>query len=461
MSQKIKCDGCGCACKRCSDSASLHLHVEIENLKQRLLEREHHIVSMETNFLKEAEKFPNGELAALTDELLTWQDKYSRLYEAHKRVQKVNQNLEDKLLKIVDKCETEKNTLTAEVAVLTRRLVDEKFNVARLQEENERYRNDVNLAIQLLQCKPSNFVSQRYDSLPSDMQQKVRSYVSSKRKVQDGNGSVSNKPEMKTIKVPIPTFPPTAMVYSVNKTPSEKEVSSDDKPCKQPVDIVSAAIMAKVLEERERERSQTKHCESCTCPLLNLVQSKSSQTTPIEYNCEKCNSSQQQALPKDSNRKDNRKVTMKMSVRSRIALDTESSRNNESKYKESSEVSFIESQGQVLEKDKFNKKILNESVEKIEADLDRLAASRVKALDTVSSKYTDAVREGILVNIDSVNQENDNGLGKLLSGESDDWNSIGEMTPTESDSLITFENKVSSKPSGPRHCSVRMQAEDV
>ena len=147
-----------------------------------------------------------------------------------------------------------------------------------------------------------------------------------------------------------------------------------------------------------------------------------------------------------------------MSVRSRIALDTESSRNNESKYKESSEVSFIESQGQVLEKDKFNKKILNESVEKIEADLDRLAASRVKALDTVSSKYTDAVREGILVNIDSVNQENDNGLGKLLSGESDDWNSIGEMTPTESDSLITFENKVSSKPSGPRHCSVRMQA---
>lgn len=59
-----------------------------------------------------------------------------RLYEAHKRVQKVNQNLEDKLLKIVDKCETEKNTLTAEVAVLTRRLVDEKFNVARLQEEN-------------------------------------------------------------------------------------------------------------------------------------------------------------------------------------------------------------------------------------------------------------------------------------------------------------------------------------
>ena len=61
---------------------------------------------------------------------------FFRLYEAHKRVQRVNQNLEDKLLRIVDKCETEKNALTSEVGNLTRRLVDEKFNVARLQEEN-------------------------------------------------------------------------------------------------------------------------------------------------------------------------------------------------------------------------------------------------------------------------------------------------------------------------------------
>jgi len=27
----------------------------------------------------------------------------------------------------------------------------------------ERYRNDVNLAIQLLQCKPANFVSHKFD----------------------------------------------------------------------------------------------------------------------------------------------------------------------------------------------------------------------------------------------------------------------------------------------------------
>lgn len=33
---------------------------------------------METNFLNEANKFPSGELVAVREELLTWQDKYRR-----------------------------------------------------------------------------------------------------------------------------------------------------------------------------------------------------------------------------------------------------------------------------------------------------------------------------------------------------------------------------------------------
>ncbi|PSN36149.1 hypothetical protein C0J52_13267, partial [Blattella germanica] len=287
---------CGWSCKNCSDQTNLHLHVEIENLKQRLLEREHHIVNMETNFLTEAEKFPNGEFAALTEELLTWQEKYSRLYESHKRVQKVNQSLEDKLLKIVDKCETEKTSLTREVANLTQKLMEAKGKVNRLQDENERYRNDVNLAIQLLQCKPANFVSHKFDMLPSDLQQKVRTYVSSKRRPSDGNSGTTstNKPEPKTIKVPIPTFPPTAMVYSISKIPADKEDDSDEKSSssKPPVDIVSAAIMAKVLEERERERLNTKHCDSCTCSRQALIDSSTQATLLMDQGilCVRCGS---------------------------------------------------------------------------------------------------------------------------------------------------------------------------
>ncbi|XP_069677575.1 micronuclear linker histone polyprotein [Periplaneta americana] len=297
MAQRtVTCKECGWSCKNCSDQTNLHLHVEIENLKQRLLEREHHIVNMETNFLTEAEKFPNGEFAALTEELLTWQEKYSRLYESHKRVQKVNQSLEDKLLKIVDKCETEKNSLTRDVTSLTQKLVEAKGKINRLQDENERYRNDVNLAIQLLQCKPANFVSHKFDMLPADLQQKVRTYVSSKRRPSDGNGnSTTNKQEPKTIKVPIPTFPPTAMVYSISKVPADKDEDSDEKSSssKPPVDIVSAAIMAKVLEERERERLNTKHCDTCSCPRQAMVDCSTQVAPPLDQGllCMRCGTS--------------------------------------------------------------------------------------------------------------------------------------------------------------------------
>jgi len=114
----------------------MHLHAEIENLRQRLLERDNHIVTMETQFLNEADKFPNGELASMKEELLIWQEKYSRLHEAHKRVQKVNQNLEDKLLRIVDKCETEKGAFTKDIASLSHRLADANYTIHRLTQDN-------------------------------------------------------------------------------------------------------------------------------------------------------------------------------------------------------------------------------------------------------------------------------------------------------------------------------------
>ncbi|XP_072750440.1 uncharacterized protein [Anoplolepis gracilipes] len=273
-----KCKECGCKCGTCSQDnqqhCDMHLHAEIENLRQRLLERDNHIVTMETQFLNEADKFPNGELASMKEELLIWQEKYARLYEAHKRVQKVNQNLEDKLLRIVDKCETEKSAFTKDIATLSHRLADANYTIHQLTQDNEKYRNDVNLAIQLLQCKPSNFVGQKYDSLPSEVQAKVRTYVAQKRcSTQD-----VTQPDVKSITVPISTFPPTAMVYNITKPAVEKHSDDDSDEIKPPVDIVSATIMAKVLEEREKERIFAKHCNTCTCHRSILMVDAETQT---------------------------------------------------------------------------------------------------------------------------------------------------------------------------------------
>ncbi|XP_031832541.2 uncharacterized protein LOC116426946 [Nomia melanderi] len=296
-----KCKECGCKCVNCTQQdqqhCDMHLHVEIENLRQHLMERDNHIATMETQFLNEADKFPNGELASMKEELLIWQEKYSRLHEAHKRVQKVNQNLEDKLLRIVDKCETEKTAFTKDIATLSHRLADANYTIHRLTQDNEKYRNDVNLAIQLLQCKPANFVGQKYDSLPSEVQAKVRTYVAQKKRSND------NTPDIKSITVPISTFPPTAMVYNVTKPTVEKDSDDESDESKPPVDIVSAAIMAKVLEDREKERIFAKHCDTCTCNRSILMVDAETQTNMQDvFSCNDCVTKYAQDVEKNTDK---------------------------------------------------------------------------------------------------------------------------------------------------------------
>lgn len=59
-----------------------------------------------------------------------------RLLESHKRIQRVNQSLEDKLLLLVDKTETEKNGLHSEITTLSRRIVDQQLKINQLNDEN-------------------------------------------------------------------------------------------------------------------------------------------------------------------------------------------------------------------------------------------------------------------------------------------------------------------------------------
>lgn len=67
--------------------------------------------------------------------MIAWQDKYERLHESHKRVQKINQSLEDKLLKLVDRNATERAQLTSDVATLSVRLAQANYNIGTLQRE--------------------------------------------------------------------------------------------------------------------------------------------------------------------------------------------------------------------------------------------------------------------------------------------------------------------------------------
>ncbi|KAM8709244.1 hypothetical protein ACLKA7_016108 [Drosophila subpalustris] len=103
---------------------------EIGQLQQALLEKQTQLYALETACLRETER-----QVELEDSVIAWQDKYDRLYESHKRVQKVNQSLEDKMLKLVDRNTNERAQLTSDVATLSVRLAQANFNIAKLQRE--------------------------------------------------------------------------------------------------------------------------------------------------------------------------------------------------------------------------------------------------------------------------------------------------------------------------------------
>ncbi|XP_030385647.1 formin-J isoform X2 [Scaptodrosophila lebanonensis] len=195
---------------------------EIEQLQQALIEKQTQLYALETACLRETER-----QVELEDSVIAWQDKYDRLYESHKRVQKVNQSLEDKMLKLVDRNTSERAQLTSDVATLSVRLAQANFNIAKLQREIERYKADISLAIQLLQCKPDSFVPQKVSSLPIDIQSKVSAYMRletnshSDSECSNSGVGVATSASYKVLPAsdsppPAPCpFPPTAMVYSM------------------------------------------------------------------------------------------------------------------------------------------------------------------------------------------------------------------------------------------------------
>lgn len=211
----------------------------------------------------------------------------------------------------------------------------------------------------------------------------------------------------------------------------DKDPSSEEK-LNQPVDIVSAAIMAKILEEREKERSQSKHCETCSCARHRC--SKSTQTYSDPVPSDKGNAS----LP-HSNKIG--KIGSVMAVRNRL---------NEKEKPNHVEISI--EMNPVADKPKtihFQGNWENES----ESSL-----FKIKKPPTNLS-----VAEGILVNIDSM--ENSSIKSGTSDSSSASWNSKSHTTKQDDQDLISFDkpaslptkNESESRISGPRHCSVRMQ----
>ncbi|KAJ3610134.1 hypothetical protein NHX12_022228 [Muraenolepis orangiensis] len=181
--------------------------------------------SVETEF-ENSRRYMQTEMSRTQDDLDKMRDKLQNSYTASQRA---NQDLEEKLhalaavsqtwVHALRKVERDKKTMDQEIVELTNKLLDAKNTVNRLEELNERYRLDCNLAVQLLKCNKSHFRNHKFSDLPSELQVMVQRHMK------------SSLPEAGGASSPGPQEPDTLSLT--------------------PTDVVPTSIIARVLEKPE------------------------------------------------------------------------------------------------------------------------------------------------------------------------------------------------------------------
>ncbi|XP_069811567.1 tight junction-associated protein 1 [Dendropsophus ebraccatus] len=121
--------------------------------------------------------FLEVELNRNREELEKLKDKFRRLQNSYTASQRTNQDLEEKLHTLIKKAEIDRKTLDWEIVELTNKLLDAKTTINKLEELNERYRQDCNLAVQLLKCNKSHFRNHKFADLPYKLQDMVSKHL--------------------------------------------------------------------------------------------------------------------------------------------------------------------------------------------------------------------------------------------------------------------------------------------
>ncbi|XP_077960519.1 LOW QUALITY PROTEIN: tight junction-associated protein 1 [Gasterosteus aculeatus] len=162
-----------------SDSERIRiLQQQNEDLQRCLSLSTHKMEAMEAEF-DSSRHYMEAELSRTRDDLDKMRDKFRRLQNSYTASQRTNQDLEEKLHSLLRKVERDKKTMDQEIVELTNKLLDAKISIDRLEELNERYRQDCNLAVQLLKCNKSHFRNHKFADLPSELQDMLNKHMTS------------------------------------------------------------------------------------------------------------------------------------------------------------------------------------------------------------------------------------------------------------------------------------------
>ncbi|XP_029806753.1 brain-enriched guanylate kinase-associated protein [Suricata suricatta] len=141
-------------------------------LRKRLSYTTHKLEKLETEF-DSTRHYLEIELRRAQEELEKVTEKLRRIQSNYLALQRINQELEDKLYRMGQHYEEEKRALSHEIVALNSHLLEAKVTIDKLSEDNALYRKDCNLAAQLLQCSQTYGRGHKVSELPSDFQERV------------------------------------------------------------------------------------------------------------------------------------------------------------------------------------------------------------------------------------------------------------------------------------------------
>ncbi|XP_076835311.1 brain-enriched guanylate kinase-associated protein isoform X2 [Brachyhypopomus gauderio] len=147
-----------------------------DDLRKRLSYTTHKLAMLDSEF-DSTRQYLEMELRRAQEELEKFTDKLRRIQSSYAALQRINQDLEDKIHRTTQQHEDEKRALSREIIVLNNHLMEAKITIEKLREDNDLYRKDCNLAAQLLQCGKSHYRAHKLSELPSDLQERVSSHM--------------------------------------------------------------------------------------------------------------------------------------------------------------------------------------------------------------------------------------------------------------------------------------------
>jgi len=248
-------------------------------LKALLSAEKSHVSQLERE-LSSCQERAEQETARLREEQLKLRDRYDRLIDSHRKMQKINNNLEDKFLTVVQKLEGDKQDLNVSINTLSDKLSEAADRIQDLEDDCSRYQSDCSVAVHLLQCKPAEFMSHKLNTLPLDLRDRLRDQLSSKQlQALEEEEELCSETSKPLVRFPLPTFPPIAvydvhnrvelddqtMARSGNGVRSSNGVRSGAAGQSGGQDDVPVSVIAQLLSDRppSRRSSPAHMCIKC------------------------------------------------------------------------------------------------------------------------------------------------------------------------------------------------------